>query len=348
MARNANFFKQFWLTLGVVESAVSKMTKAQIIRTVVLTAIIVVVAVVVDYVVNVMVAPGATAYTPLVTVAIALLVAPPAIAYLMLQNAKVQQAHQALAEERVARLAADGANAAKTQFIANMSHELRTPLNAIIGYAEMIEEESRAAAQSVCVEDAQRIQRSAHHLLGLIMEILDHARLETGKLELRNAPTALAVVFNDVVETVRPAAAANGNALEAKCADDVGSAFVDPVRLRQCMLALASNAAKFTKDGRVTLSLRADGEEAFVFEVADTGIGMNADTIANLFRPFMQADGSQTREYGGAGLGLAITKQLAEAMGGGVHVASTPGRGSTFTLTMKRSNAGPNVVTLAA
>jgi len=324
------------------------MSKSQILRTAALTAIIVAVVVVLDYLVNVVVMPGATAYTPLVTVAIALLVTPAAIAYLIRQNDKMQRAHAALAEERVARLAADGANAAKTQFIANMSHELRTPLNAIIGYAEMIEEESRGAAQTVCVEDAQRIQRSAHHLLGLIMDILDHARLETGKLELRNAPTALAAVFNEVVEITRPAAAANGNTVEAVCDADIGSAYVDPLRLRQCMLNLASNAAKFTKDGRIILTLRAQGPDDLVFEVADTGIGMSEAAAADLFRPFVQADDSQTREYGGAGLGLTITKQLIGAMGGSVSCVSTVGEGSVFTLTLKRINAGANVVILAA
>jgi signal transduction histidine kinase len=322
------------------------MTRAQIIRMAILSAIILVVVIGLDFLINVVIAPGHTPYTPLVTIAIVLAVTPAATAYLILQNAKVEKAQSALAEERVARLAADGANRAKTQFIANMSHELRTPLNAIIGYAEMIEEESASVPQAL--EDAQRIQRSARHLLGLITEILDHARLETGKLELRNAPTSLVTVFNEVVEASREAASANGNTLETDCAVHIGSAYVDPMRLRQCMLNLASNAAKFTKNGAIRLSLRAVGENAFVFEVADTGIGMSEETVAALFEPFVQADGSLTREYGGAGLGLAITKQLVDAMGGEVSVASKPGEGSVFTLTLKRSNAGANVVTMAA
>ena len=246
------------------------------------------------------------------------------------------------------RQAADGANAAKTQFLANMSHELRTPLNAIIGYAEMVEEETRAAKLDVAAEDSQRIQRSAHHLLGLISEILDHARLETGKTELKPAPTALLAVFNEVAETARAAAAVNGNSFEAHCDPDVGSAYLDAMRLRQCMLNLTSNAAKFTKDGRIRIALTAVGANAFAFEVRDTGIGMSDETVARLFQPFVQADSSVTREYGGTGLGLAITKQLVDAMGGAVSVVSAPGKGSTFTLTMKRSNAGANVVTFAA
>lgn len=324
------------------------MTRNQIIRTAILSAVILAVVVALDYLINVVIAPGHTPYTPLTTAAIVLLVTPAAIAYLILQNAKVQTAQAALAEERVARQAADGANAAKTQFLANMSHELRTPLNAIIGYAEMVEEESRSAKLDVAAEDAQRIQRSAHHLLGLISEILDHARLETGKMELKAAPTALLALFNDVTETARAAAAVNGNSFEAHCDPEIGSAYLDVMRLRQCMLNLTSNAAKFTKNGRISVRMTTSGADGFAFEVSDSGIGMSSDTLARLFQPFAQADSSVTREYGGAGLGLAITKQLVDAMGGAISVTSAPGQGSTFTLAMKRSNAGPNVVTFAA
>ncbi len=324
------------------------MTKAQILQTAGLTGIILVVVVVLDYLVNVVIAPGATAYTPLVTAGIVLAVTPAAVAYLIVQNAKVATARAALTEERMARIAADGANMAKTQFLANMSHELRTPLNAIIGYAEMVEEETKAGGLSVATEDTQRIQRSAHHLLGLISEILDHARLESGKLELRNAPTSLEAVFNEVAETARVAAAANGNTFEATCDAEIGSAYLDPLRLRQCMLHLTSNAAKFTKAGRVALKMTTAGDDMFVVQVADTGVGMNAETVSRLFQPFVQADATMTREHGGTGLGLAITKQLVDAMGGSIDVRSELGAGATFTITMPRSTAGANVVTFAA
>ena len=194
----------------------------------------------------------------------------------------------------------------------------------------------------------ERIQKSAHHLLGLINEILDHARLESGKLELRNAPTTLLAVFNEVAETVRVGAAENGNTFKAICDPEIGLAYLDPLRLRQCMLNLTSNAAKFTKNGRVTLAMRAVEGDAFVVEVSDTGIGMSEETVARLFQPFVQADASVTRQYGGTGLGLAITKQLLDAMGGTVSVTSEPGRGSTFTITLRRGDAGANVVTFAA
>jgi len=324
------------------------MTRNQIIRTAILSAVILVVTIALDYLINVVIAPGVTPYTPIATAAIVLLVAPAATAYLIVQNAKVATARAALSEERLARIAADGANMAKTQFLANMSHELRTPLNAIIGYAEMVEEETSAKGMSIASEDSKRIQNSAHHLLGLITEILDHARLETGKLELRNAPTQLLAVFNEAAETARVSAAANGSTFEASCDAEIGAAYVDPLRLRQCMLHLTSNAAKFTKNGRVTLRLSAVGDDSFAIEVADTGIGMSAETVSRLFQPFVQADTSVTREYGGTGLGLAITKQLVDAMGGTICVGSTPGQGSTFTITMKRNNAGANVMTFAA
>jgi signal transduction histidine kinase len=325
-----------------------RMTKQQIIRVAILSAVILAVVVALDYLINVVIAPGHTPYTPLTTAAIVLLVAPPATAYLILQNAKVQSAQAALAEERIARLAADGANMAKTQFLANMSHELRTPLNAIIGYAELVEEEAQSKGMEGAAEDCRRVHRAGRHLLGLINEILEHARLETGKTELRLAPTPLLPLFSEVVEATREAASSNGNILEADCDADIGSAYLDGSRLGQCMMHLACNAAKFTKGGTITLSLRAVHEDVFEFTVSDTGIGMNEATVSRLFQPFVQADASVTRAYGGTGLGLAITKQLVESMGGAVHVASERGVGSTFTITMRRGAPGSNVVTLAA
>jgi signal transduction histidine kinase len=309
-------------------------TRAQIVQTAVLTGIILAVVVVLDYFINVVLAPGAIAYTPLTTVAIALAVTPAAIAYLILQNAKVQRALMALADERAARIAADGANAAKTQFLATMSHELRTPLNAIIGYAEIIEED--AAAAGAGRDDAQRIQRSAQHLLGLINSILDHVKLEAGELQLKEEMAPLKPIFDEVANAVEVMAAANGNAVVRVCEDGIGAACVDVLRLKQCMLNLASNAAKFTENGRITLRLRAAGPTHVAFEAQDTGIGMNAETVARLFQPFVQADSSITREYDGTGLGLVVTKQLVNSMGGTVSVTSTPGAGSTFTILLRR------------
>lgn len=320
------------------------MTKAQLIRTALLTAIILAVVLALDYLVNVVIAPGHTPYTPVMTAVIALLVTPAAVAYLILQNSKIQRAQVALADERIARVAADGANAAKSQFLASMSHELRTPLNAIIGYAELIEEAPEARSTEA---DAARIRSAAHHLLAMINMVLDHVKLETGDLRLESGQTQLAPVFAAVVDAVRPLAEQNGNTIEATCAPSIGSAWIDERRLMQCMLNVANNAAKFTKDGQVALRLSGGGEN-FTFEVSDTGVGIANGNVERIFEPFMQADGSFTRERDGAGLGLAVTKQLLEVMGGTIEVVSAPGRGSTFTLTLPRTTARSNVVSFAA
>lgn len=320
------------------------MTRSQIVRTALLTTVILAVTVTLDYVVNVLLMPGVTAYTPLTTVGITLLVTPAAIAYLLLQNAKMQRAELALADERVARLAADGANAAKSRFLATMSHELRTPLNGIIGYAEIIEEDAEAGAIAA---DSQRIQRSARNLLGLINSILDHVDLEAGELHLRPSRAELMPVLTDVAATVREAAEANGNSLLVEGSDEVGAAWIDAERLKQCMLHLANNAAKFCKNGTITLRLRVQGETV-VFEAIDTGVGLSKAMQANLFKPFAQGDASFTRGHDGAGIGLAVTKQLMLAMGGDVTATSVEGAGSTFTLMIPRGAAPSNVVTLAA
>jgi len=322
-----------------------RMTRSQIVQTLGLTFVILIVVVALDYLVNVVAMPGVTPYTPLATALITLLVTPAAIAYVILQNAKVQRANVALEEERLARLAADGANAAKTQFLANMSHELRTPLNAIIGYAEIIEEDAQTAGVTA---DSQRIQRSAKHLLGLINEILDHVKLEAGELRLSLSQVELRSVFDEVVRSVGPRARENGNELIAAADLDIGAAWIDVARVKQCMTSIASNAAKFTTNGRIALRMRTEGDEVFVFEVSDTGVGIEPAAMERLFQPFVQADASMTREFGGTGIGLALTKQLMDAMGGEISVVSTPGAGSIFTLRFKRGEAPANLVTLAA
>lgn len=320
------------------------MTKTQMVRTAGLTAVILAVVVLLDFLVNAVLMPGVTPYTPFATIGITLLVAPAAIAYLILQNARALRAELALEDERVARIAADGANAAKSRFLATMSHELRTPLNAIIGYAEIIEEDAETGASAA---DAQRIQRSARNLLGLINGILDHVDLEAGELHLRPSLTDLDALFGEVAKTVRAHAEANGNVLRVECASGAGVTWIDAARLKQCMLHLANNAAKFCKNGTIRLRLQVRGE-AVVFEVIDTGVGLSTAMQRNLFRPFVQSDASFTRGHDGAGLGLAVTKQLMLAMGGDVTAASVEGAGSTFTLTIPRNEAPHTVVSIAA
>ena len=270
---------------------------------------------------------------------------PAAIAYLILQNDKTRRAELALADERTARLAADGANAAKSRFLATMSHELRTPLNAIIGYAEIIGEDADTGAIAA---DSERIQRSARHLLGLINGILDHVDLEAGDLHLRPTETDLADLFAEIAQAARPAIEANGNTLSLSCAADVGAVWIDRARLKQCMLHLVSNAAKFCKDGRVSIVMEGCGESSVRFCVRDSGVGIADAARANLFKPFAQGDQSFRRGHDGAGLGLALTKQLMDAMGGAVTVESVEGEGAAFTLAIPRGAPANNVVPFAA
>jgi signal transduction histidine kinase/CheY-like chemotaxis protein len=238
-------------------------------------------------------------------------------------------------EMAAAKEAAETANDTKTKFIANMSHELRTPLNAVIGYAEIVIEDLEDAGAEEQIRDMRRILDAAKHLLGLINEILDIAKIEAGKIELASAPVAIGALLESAVETVRPAAEKNGDAIALTVDPRIGTALADETRLRQCLLNLLSNAAKFTRDGRIEMRAALTGADAgrrLVVEVSDTGIGMTPDQMGRLFQPFAQADSATTRTYGGTGLGLAITRSLVRRMGGDVAVRSVIGKGSTFTL----------------
>jgi signal transduction histidine kinase/CheY-like chemotaxis protein len=224
----------------------------------------------------------------------------------------------------------------KSQFLANMSHELRTPLNAIIGVSEMLLEDAQAAAQPDQIEAHERILRAGRHLLALINDILDLSKIEAGKLELSLESVAVVPLVEDVLATIRPLAAKNGNKVDVECPADAGVIRADPTRLRQALLNLASNASKFTERGRirVTVTRQPDdlGRDWVSMAVSDTGIGMTAEQMGRLFEEFTQADASTTRRYGGTGLGLAISRRLCRLMGGDITVASTPGQGSTFTI----------------
>jgi signal transduction histidine kinase len=236
---------------------------------------------------------------------------------------------------RVAKEAAEQADTAKSRFLANMSHELRTPLNAIIGYTELLQEEAEDLGQQALQPDLERIHVSAQHLLALINDILDLSKIEAGKMELLVEPFDLAGLVRDVAVTVQPLVQQNGNNLEVRCAPDLGAVRSDATRLRQCLFNLLSNACKFTQKGTIAVDVvrKEDGGRAWVsFRVSDTGIGMTAEQLQRLFQPFMQADASTTRKYGGTGLGLTICRKIARLMGGDVTAESTPGKGSAFTL----------------
>ena len=222
----------------------------------------------------------------------------------------------------------------KSQFVSSMSHELRTPLNAIIGLTEMMVSNVAHFGTEMAQEPLQRVNRAGTHLLGLINQVLDLSKIEAGKLELNSQTVQLAPLIEEVIGTARQLAEQNKNQLTAEAPDDFGSLTVDPMRLRQILFNLLSNACKFTKGGEVKLKVRrlVDGRDWIEVAVADSGIGMTLEQQAKVFQEFTQADASTAQRFGGTGLGLAITRKLARMMGGDVTVASEPGKGSVFTV----------------
>jgi len=222
----------------------------------------------------------------------------------------------------------------KSQFVSSMSHELRTPLNAIIGLTEMMVTNAARFGTEKAQEPLQRVNRAGTHLLGLINQVLDLSKIEAGKLELNPQTVQLTPLINEVIGTAGQLAEQNKNRLVVDAQENLGALTVDPMRLRQILLNLLSNACKFTKKGEVTLRARrvANGREWIKLAVSDTGIGMTPEQQAKLFGEFSQADAATAQKFGGTGLGLAITRKLARMMGGDVTVTSEPGKGSVFTV----------------
>jgi signal transduction histidine kinase len=227
----------------------------------------------------------------------------------------------------------------KSQFVSSMSHELRTPLNAIIGLTEMMVKNAARFGTEKAQEPLQRVNRAGTHLLGLINQVLDLSKIEAGKLELNPQTVQLALLINEVIGTARQLAEQNKNRLVVDAQENLGALTVDPMRLRQILLNLLSNACKFTKEGQITLRARrvANGGNWIELAVVDTGIGMTPEQQAKLFEEFSQADTTTAQRFGGTGLGLAITRKLARMMGGDVTVASEPGKGSVFTVRLPGS-----------
>jgi len=222
----------------------------------------------------------------------------------------------------------------KSQFVSSMSHELRTPLNAIIGLTEMMVTNASRFGTEKAMEPLQRVNRAGTHLLGLINQVLDLSKIEAGKLELNPQTVQLAPLIEEVIGTARQLAEQNKNRLVVDAQENLGSITVDPMRLRQVLLNLLSNACKFTKDGEVKLRVSkvGNGRHWVELSVSDTGIGMTPEQQAKLFEEFTQADATTAQRFGGTGLGLAIARKLARMMGGDVTVASEPGKGSAFTV----------------
>jgi signal transduction histidine kinase len=218
-----------------------------------------------------------------------------------------------------------------------MSHELRTPLNAVIGYAELLEEEAGGNGHPEYLPELERIKFAGKHLLTLISEILDLNKIESGKMTVSMEIVNVARMVTEVGSTIEPMMRQNGNSFEVTCQDELGPVYADPMRLRQILLNLLSNAAKFTENGLVALrvsGVKKSGSERIHFSVEDEGIGMTSEQMGRLFQPFIQASSTTSKRYGGTGLGLAISQKLAQLMGGSIAAESTPGKGSIFTLSL--------------
>jgi PAS domain S-box-containing protein len=246
-------------------------------------------------------------------------------------------------EVRQHEQAAEAANQAKSTFLANMSHELRTPLNAIIGYSEMLTEDARDQGLDAFVDDLGKIHASGKHLLSLINDVLDLSKIEAGRMELYLETFDVAGMLQNVVSTIRPLVETNANDLEVVAGADLGVMRADLTKVRQSLLNLISNAAKFTEHGVITLTAareccpadhaeREAGADWVTFRVSDTGIGMTPEQLEKLFQAFSQADASISSKYGGTGLGLALSRRFCQMMGGDITAESTYGVGSTFTI----------------
>ena len=245
-----------------------------------------------------------------------------------------QRNHQLMASQR----ALERASAAKSQFLANMSHELRTPLNIILGYTEILEDEiaDRPAPDHAWGQDLARIRGAGVHLLALISDVLDLSKVEAGKTTLHLESFSLLALAHEVAGACQPLIQRRGNRLHLELDPETDDLHTDRTKLRQILLNLISNAAKFTESGDITVRTRVAANDDILVEIEDTGLGITLEAQDRIFDAFEQGDSSSTRSRGGTGLGLTLVRRFATLLGGGVTLDSTPGRGSLFCVTIAR------------
>ena len=246
----------------------------------------------------------------------------------LLQESRANEERLRSSERR-----AQAANEAKSRFLATMSHELRTPLNAVIAYGDLLAEDPELAQLEEVLADVDQIRAAGRHLLSLIEEVLDLARIESGHLELNREVLSVAALLDEAARTVRPLATKGGNELVCELPEPQLAVFVDSTRLRQVLLNLLGNACKFTSNGLIRVEGRRCGSRVEL-EVSDTGPGIPADKLDQVFEPFFMADDGLTRTIEGSGLGLSVAAQLCELMGAEVRVHSVEGLGSTFVVSV--------------
>lgn len=261
----------------------------------------------------------------------------------------ISQRVSAEQELKKALHAAEAASRSKSTFLANMSHELRTPLNAIIGYSEILAEEMEEAGEQEAIADLTKIRTAGKHLLALINDILDISKIEAGRMTLYLEPFDITLLISEVISTVKPLIEKNRNHLEINCDPSVGIMTGDLTKVRQILFNLLSNAAKFTGNGTIALTVTPHESGEWIhnpptpdtpleqtpgieFRVTDTGIGISPEQLENIFEAFNQADASTTRKYGGTGLGLAISQRFCKMMGGEIRIESEAEKGSIFIL----------------